>query len=145
MAAPPVVFCRQQNGLAGWARPSYRGPMDPVEPDDARTQRPTPEPLWREVLGARLRHLRRERALTLADVAERSGISVQYLSEVERGLKEPSSEIIAAVVGALDTSLEEVTGLVSLDLSTVAPLPVRQSTGPAVTPQQYRGPVALAA
>ena len=59
-------------------------------------KRQQPEPLWREVLGARLRALRAERAETLAETAERAGISPQYLSEVERGRKEPSSEMIAA-------------------------------------------------
>ena len=121
-------------------RPAYREDMDSAEPKDTAT----PEPLWREVLGARLRYLRRERDLTLADTASRAGISVQYLSEVERGRKEPSSEVISAVLGALAVSLEEVTGLVSLDLTTVAPLPVRQAVRP-MSSQRFSGPVALAA
>ncbi|MCL2585861.1 MAG: helix-turn-helix domain-containing protein [Streptosporangiales bacterium] len=71
-----------------------------------------PEPLWREVLGRRLRALRTERWETLAETAERAGISPQYLSEVERGLKEPSSEMIAALAGALGTTLADlVTGV----------------------------------
>ena len=61
-----------------------------------------PEPLWREVLGSRLRALRTDRDETLAQTAERAGISPQYLSEIERGRKEPSSEMIAALAGALD-------------------------------------------
>lgn len=113
--------------------------------DAARAHEPaTPEPLWRDVLGARLRHLRRERELTLAEAASRAGISVQYLSEVERGRKEPSSEVISAVLGALGTSLEEVTALVSLDLTTVTPLPMRQPVQPTAS-QRFGGPVALAA
>jgi DNA-binding XRE family transcriptional regulator len=56
-----------------------------------------PEPLWREVLGSRLRALRTEREETLSGTAERAGISPQYLSEIERGRKEPSSEMIAAL------------------------------------------------
>ncbi|MEY9860176.1 transcriptional regulator with XRE-family HTH domain [Catenulispora sp. GAS73] len=64
-----------------------------------------PEPLWREVLGEHLRGLRREHQESLAETARRAGISPQYLSEVERGLKEPSSEMIAAVAGALGTTL----------------------------------------
>src|SRR4051794_23724998 len=67
------------------------------------------EPLWREVVGARLRHLRRRRALTLVEVAARAGISPQYLSEVERGRKDPSSEVLAAITGALDEQLVELT------------------------------------
>lgn len=97
------------------------------------------------MLGARLRHLRRERDLTLADTASHAGISVQYLSEIERGRKEPSSEVISAVLGALGTSLEEVTGLVSLDLTTVAPLPVRRTASSMTSTGGLSGPVALAA
>ena len=74
------------------------------------------EPLWREVLGSRLRALRAERAETLAKTAERAGISPQYLSEIERGRKEPSSEMIAALAGALDTTLADLTTHVTEDL-----------------------------
>ncbi len=66
------------------------------------------EPLWREVLGSRLRALRTERDETLAQTAERAGISPQYLSEVERGRKEPSSEMIAALAGALDIAVADL-------------------------------------
>ena len=64
-----------------------------------------PEPLWREVLGRSLRAVREEQGGRLVDVAERAGISPQYLSEIERGRKEPSSEMIAAVAGALGVDL----------------------------------------
>jgi transcriptional regulator with XRE-family HTH domain len=79
-------------------------------------KRQQPEPLWREVLGSRLRALRAERDETLAETAERAGISPQYLSEVERGRKEPSSEMIAALAGALDTTLADLTTAVTEDL-----------------------------
>jgi DNA-binding XRE family transcriptional regulator len=75
-----------------------------------------PEPLWREVLGSRLRALRTERGETLSGTAERAGISPQYLSEIERGRKEPSSEMIAALAGALDTTLADLTFAVTEDL-----------------------------
>ena len=75
-----------------------------------------PEPLWREVLGSRLRALRAERKETLAETAERAGISPQYLSEIERGRKEPSSEMIAALAGALGTTLTGLTEQVAGDL-----------------------------
>ncbi|MEN0102863.1 MAG: helix-turn-helix transcriptional regulator [Curtobacterium sp.] len=71
------------------------------------------EPLWRHLVGARLRDLRRDRAATINDVARRAGVSPQYLSEMERGRKEPSSEMIAAVAGALDTSLLDLTSAVA--------------------------------
>jgi transcriptional regulator with XRE-family HTH domain len=79
-----------------------------------------PEPLWREVLGSRLRALRTERDETLAQTAERAGISPQYLSEIERGRKEPSSEMIAALAGALGTTLTDLTTAVAGDLRRAA-------------------------
>lgn len=84
-------------------------------PRSPRTPRDV-EPLWRDALGDRLRRLRHERGERLADTADRAGVSPQYLSEIERGLKEPSSEMIAAVAGALDVTLFELTTGVVDDL-----------------------------
>ncbi|WP_174186643.1 helix-turn-helix domain-containing protein [Nocardia barduliensis] len=81
----------------------------PREPEP----RTPPEPLWREVLGEQLRTLRQDRNETLVETAGRAGISPQYLSEVERGRKEPSSEMIAALAGSLGTTLGEITGQVA--------------------------------
>jgi transcriptional regulator with XRE-family HTH domain len=93
--------------------------------------RQQPEPLWREVLGHRLRTLRAERGETLTETAGRAGISPQYLSEVERGRKEPSSEMIAALAGALDTTLADLTTQVTEDLRrSHAAMPSRASSGP---------------
>lgn len=68
------------------------------------------EPLWREVTGAVLRDERRRQRRTLAQVAQRAGMSVQYLSELERGRKEASSEMLAAACGALGLTLAEFAG-----------------------------------
>lgn len=73
-----------------------------------RPATPEVEPLWREVVGRTLREERTRQERTLADVAEEAGISVQYLSEVERGLKEPSSEVLGAVHGALGLRLVDL-------------------------------------
>lgn len=88
-----------------------------------------PEPLWREVLGTRLRRLRLRRGETLAETAQKAGISPQYLSEIERGRKEPSSEMIAAVAGALGANLLDLTEQVVLDLrrGTLNSVPDRQT------------------
>ena len=67
-----------------------------------------PEPLWREQLGDRLRRERQAREERLVDVAERAGVSTQYLSEVERGLKDPSSEMLQAIAGALDLTVTQL-------------------------------------
>jgi transcriptional regulator with XRE-family HTH domain len=122
-------------------------------PDVARIyplSRRRPEPLWREVLGHRLRALRAERDETLAETASRAGISPQYLSEVERGRKEPSSEMIAALAGALDTTLADLMTQVTEDLRrSQAPVPSRKAlvsppaSAPAADPASP-GPVLLA-
>jgi transcriptional regulator with XRE-family HTH domain len=89
---------------------------EPLFPE-ARFPEPLfPEPLWREVLGSRLRELRHERGERLTETAARAGISPQYLSEVERGRKEPSSEMIAALAGAFGLALIDLTRLVTEDL-----------------------------
>ena len=77
------------------------------------------QPLWRHILGARLRELRHDRSETLSETAKRAGVSAQYLSEIERGAKEPSSEVIAAVADALDSSLLDLTAAVSESLRSV--------------------------
>ena len=85
-----------------------RANVYPLRREAQRKPQPEPrpqEPLWREVLGRRLRTLRQDRQETLSETAARAGLSPQYLSEVERGRKEPSSEMIAALAGALGTTL----------------------------------------
>jgi transcriptional regulator with XRE-family HTH domain len=67
-----------------------------------------PEPLWRELVGGELRRERLAREERLVDVAARAGVSTQYLSEVERGLKDPSSEMLHAIAGALDLSVRRL-------------------------------------
>lgn len=105
----------------------HTAPVPPLRlapADPARDSSPDPtaaEPLWRDLLGGRLRRLRREREETLTETAERAGISPQYLSEIERGLKEPSSEMIAAVAGALDTTLLDLTSAVAGELAAMRP------------------------
>lgn len=102
-------------------------------PDASKTPRRSqgdPEPLWREMLGEQLRRLRHEREETLGETAARAGVSPQYLSEVERGLKEPSSEMIAAIAGALETTLIELVSSVTDQLRTTAvPASVAVSAG----------------
>jgi transcriptional regulator with XRE-family HTH domain len=74
------------------------------------------EPLWRDVLGRALRELRHEHGERLVETAARAGISPQYLSEVERGRKDPSSEMLAAIAGALGTDLVDLTRRVADEL-----------------------------
>ena len=53
----------------------------------------------------------------MSDVAERAGLSAQYLSEIERGRKEASSELLASISGALDVSLGEILIRAALEVS----------------------------
>ncbi|MFI1780416.1 helix-turn-helix domain-containing protein [Streptomyces rubiginosohelvolus] len=69
------------------------------------------EPLWRDLVGEVLRRERRAQGRTLKDVSEASRISMAYLSEVERGRKEASSEVLAAAAQALGLSLADVLAL----------------------------------
>ncbi|MEU5970034.1 helix-turn-helix domain-containing protein [Streptomyces globisporus] len=69
------------------------------------------EPLWRDLVGEVLRRERRVQGRTLKDVSEASRISMAYLSEVERGRKEASSEVLAAAAQALGLSLADVLAL----------------------------------
>src|SRR4051812_39664692 len=82
---------QEQDQPGGRPRPSSR-----ERPTDGAV-----EPLWRESVGRELRGERHAAGRRLVDVAEEAGVSPQYLSEVERGLKDPSSELLAAMAGAL--------------------------------------------
>jgi transcriptional regulator with XRE-family HTH domain len=73
--------------------------------------------LLRRILGDVLRRHRLRQSRTLRDVSVTAGVSLGYLSEVERGRKEASSELLAAICGALDVSLAEVLREVSDDLA----------------------------
>jgi predicted transcriptional regulator len=61
--------------------------------------------LMRQVIGEELRRRRTEQSRTLRDVSRDAQVSLGYLSELERGQKEASSELLAAVCNALDTPL----------------------------------------
>jgi transcriptional regulator with XRE-family HTH domain len=65
-------------------------------------------PLLRTMLGDVLRRTRLEQGRTLADVARAAKVSMPYLSEVERGLKEASSEVLAAICDALGLELADL-------------------------------------
>lgn len=91
------------------------------------------------MVGDQLRRRRHDRDETLIETAENAGVSPQYLSEVERGLKEPSSEMIAAIAGALDTSLIELTSAVADELRQAAATPASAAVSAS------RGALALAA
>lgn len=65
-------------------------------------------PILRRELGEVLRNLRQNRGLTLRDVSAKARVSLGYLSEVERGQKEASSELLASICYALDAPISFV-------------------------------------
>ncbi|MEH1098013.1 helix-turn-helix domain-containing protein [Micromonospora sp. CPCC 205561] len=77
--------------------------------------------LLRRVIGGVLRRLRLRQGRTLREVAEAAGVSVPYLSEVERGRKEASSEVLAAICRALGIRLSDLLEEARDDLRRVEP------------------------
>lgn len=73
-------------------------------------------PLLRTMLGEVLRRTRHEQRRTLADVASIARVSLPYLSELERGRKEASSEVLAAICDALHIDLADLLAQVGHDL-----------------------------
>ena len=73
-------------------------------------------PVLRQVVGETLRGLRMRQRRTLREVSATARVSLGYLSEVERGQKEPSSELLAAICGALDVELSDLFAEVSQTL-----------------------------
>lgn len=69
--------------------------------------------LLRQEMGEVLRELRQSKGMTLRDVATKANVALGYLSEVERGQKEVSSEILLAVSEGLDTPLSRILSQVS--------------------------------
>lgn len=68
----------------------------------------TAKPLWRNELGEALREERLAQERILTEVAGAAGVSPQYLSEIERGRKEPSSEVLGSVAEALGLELVDL-------------------------------------
>ena len=101
-----------------------------AEPLHAPERVPSPEPLLRTLLGDALRRERQNQRRTLRDVSAAARVSLGYLSEIERGQKEASSELLAAICTSLQLRvldvLETVLGrreeLPVHRLETVAPL-----------------------
>ena len=76
-----------------------------------------PKLLLRTLLGDVLRRARHGQRRTLADVARAARVSMPYLSELERGRKEASSEVLAAVCAALRVELSDVLAEVGQELA----------------------------
>ncbi|TDP97250.1 helix-turn-helix domain-containing protein [Labedaea rhizosphaerae] len=82
--------------------------------------------LLREAIGDRLRHARTNQRRTLREVSRAARVSLGYLSEVERGRKEASSELLAAICDALELPLADLLHTVASDLSAVEEVQVER-------------------
>ncbi|MET8946354.1 helix-turn-helix transcriptional regulator [Streptomyces sp. NPDC004542] len=99
--------------------------MTDQAPHQTRAVRPYPgkpapepgEPLWRDLVGDVLRRERLAQERTLKDVADAARISLPYLSEIERGRKEASSEVLAAAAHALGLGLGDLLSLAQHELT----------------------------
>jgi transcriptional regulator with XRE-family HTH domain len=86
--------------------------------------------LFRRLLGDVLRDLRMRRGMTLREVSAGAMVSLGYISEIERGQKEASSELLASLCAALDVPLShvlrEVSDAVALEEAAagLTPIPV---------------------
>ena len=80
----------------------------------------------REAVGEALRRRRQSQGRTLREVADAAGVSLTYLSEVERGRKEASSEVLEAVCAALRLGLAELCFEVAEALALAEPVGVSE-------------------
>ncbi len=80
--------------------------------------------LLRDTLGEVLRAERIERGLTLREVSSSARVSLGYISEIERGQKEASSELLAALCDAMGVHLSDVLRLTSERIALTEPAPV---------------------
>jgi len=117
-----VIPLRPQTARPQSARPGIARPVS-ERPATTQQRPPVPqdlaprEPLWRDLVGDVLRRERLAQERTLKDVADAARISMPYLSEVERGRKEASSEVLAAAAHALGLGLGELLSLTQSELT----------------------------
>ncbi|MEV5319943.1 helix-turn-helix transcriptional regulator [Streptomyces sp. NPDC052687] len=119
-------------------RATAPAPHGPAPRPAAPAPRPAlKEPLWRDLVGDVLRRERLAQERTLKDVADAARISMPYLSEVERGRKEASSEVLAAAAHALGLGLGDLLTLAQRELVRVTSRPARH--GRTTTTSSYDG------
>ncbi|MFF7976327.1 helix-turn-helix domain-containing protein [Streptomyces sp. NPDC007905] len=114
----------------------------PLRPEPTRSDGPETarrEPLWRDLVGEVLRRERLAQERTLRDVADAARISLPYLSEIERGRKEASSEVLAAAAHALGLGLGDLLSLAHGELTRHTGAAHRTTAAPRHPYQPYNG------
>jgi transcriptional regulator with XRE-family HTH domain len=94
-----------------------------------------------EGLGDYLREQRVAAALSLRQLAEQSGVSNPYLSMIERGLRNPSAQVLQQIAKSLQISAEQLylrAGIISLDESTAGSVELAVMADPRLTERQKR-------
>ena len=99
----------------------------------------------RRLLGEALRRRRQDQGRTLREVSSTARVSLGYLSEVERGQKEASSELLAAICVALGVPLSEVLREVSESVAVAEGLPALPTAIPVAASVPMRVPAAVPA
>ena len=89
--------------------------------------------ILRRVIGDELRRRRQDQGRTLRDVSAAARVSLGYLSEIERGQKEASSELLAAICTALEVPLSTLLRSVSDEVGTMESTASVTVVGPAGT------------
>lgn len=106
-------------------------------------QAPRAEPLLRLLVGAAFRRRREAQGRTLASVATEARVSIAYLSEIERGRKEPSSEVLVAVCHALGMRLADLLAEAATELRATDRRQARRPVPAGARPRRaVRNPVA---
>jgi transcriptional regulator with XRE-family HTH domain len=92
-----------------------------------------------ESLGEYLREQRLGAQLTLRQLAEQAGVSNPYLSQIERGLRRPSAEVLQQIAKALRISAEQLylrAGIIGLDQSVAGSVELAVLADPGLTERQ---------
>ncbi|WP_431859867.1 helix-turn-helix domain-containing protein [Micrococcus terreus] len=87
------------NGITRWTDAGHTEPTAPAEPKEHAM------PVLRQEIGDVLRDVRQRQGRTLREVSHNARVSLGYLSEVERGQKEASSELLSSICSALNVPL----------------------------------------
>ncbi|GAA5130893.1 helix-turn-helix transcriptional regulator [Alloalcanivorax gelatiniphagus] len=102
--------------------------------------------LFRRLLGDVLRGARMQRGMTLRELSAEARVSLGYISEIERGQKEASSELLASLCQAMDLPLSEVlrdvADAVAVEELTLAEMAVASTP---ISSARPRGPVVASA
>ncbi|HET9654949.1 MAG TPA: helix-turn-helix transcriptional regulator [Kineosporiaceae bacterium] len=100
-------------------------------------------PVLRQVVGDTLRAQRMRQGRTLREVSASARVSLGYLSEVERGQKEPSSELLASICGALEVPLSSVLRVVTERVAAAESLTMSDMRVPDTVPDELADGVGL--